>query len=245
MNWFDENTPLIILDEKKNINIKKISDLYCIESINEIKVWGCDGWVDIEKIEKRLLQEDENMIEIISPCGYFSCLSTMTINGDLANNIKKGDSVKTTWNVPVNIPVGEENKINFYTIGKNIEEGMEIPGDILNTTSANQVLFFGGFYSKNSTDSIIEIDTQCKAQSIWLLARKLCYCYELIYLENTFHKIKRVRTQNKKIDRVELYRVERACDSPSYIYSIIFKQHENVKSYSVNVGVGEICIDIL
>jgi hypothetical protein len=28
MNWFDENTPLIILEKNNFINIKKISDLY-------------------------------------------------------------------------------------------------------------------------------------------------------------------------------------------------------------------------
>jgi hypothetical protein len=242
MNWFDENTPLIILDEKNKINIKKISDLYCIENIDQIQIWGDGGWVHIDKIEKRLLEENEKMIEIISPCGYFTCSENTIVDGDFAYNIKKNDCIKTTWNIPVNIHIHEENKISFYSIGKNLENNTDLPIDILNTTTSNQVLFFGGFHSTNSIDTIITTETQCKTQFIWFLARKLCYTYELIYIgDNDSHKIKRVRTQNRKIVSIK-YIVY--TDFPIHIYSIVFKKNENKKSYSVNIGVGEICIDI-
>jgi hypothetical protein len=195
----------------------------------------------IDQINRRQLEENEKMVEIITSVGYFSCSGKSIINGVLAENIKIDNVFKTTWNFPINIPVQEKNEFNFYSIGKNIKSGVDIPIEILNTTTTNQVLFFGGFYSTNAVDSVVSIDTQCKTQYIWGLARKIGYSYELFDIQNTNHKIKRVRTINKKIYSIKLF----VHQTPRYIYNISFKKNENLPNYSINIGVGEICIDII
>jgi hypothetical protein len=237
MNSFEQNTPLIVL-ENGNIFIKSISELHKTNAAN-IKVWGYENWVDVESILET--KTDTLLIEIITKNGFFVA-GEHTIIGCSFSDMKKvkdikiGDKINTSWNAPVSgvsqiIDVETNMNFTWYNRGST---SLNIPDEILNGKKTNQLLFFSGYNEKNSINSILSCGNELEIQKLWFLARNIGLSLAVVNI-NSFKKVKPCKIAPSGIVKQINYiqNIEN-----TYTLNISNK----ISPVLVNIGVGELCI---